>query len=140
MAESVTSGYLQLLLSNAEKAQSFFQGGITVYNGVQKTRHLNIEPIYALQSGYVSQKISLEIAQNVSRLFCSEIGIGITGFAALVPEDGINKLFAYVAVFKKNKLLFKAKIEPSLAEAQGMQVQEDYAIQVIKLLASRLNK
>jgi nicotinamide-nucleotide amidase len=138
VAESVTSGYLQVLFSNAEKAQSFYHGGITVYNGAQKTRNLNIEPIYALESDCVSENISLEMARNVSQLFCSEIGIGITGFASLAPEDGINKLFAFVAVSKKNKLLFKAKIKPSLAEVQGMQVQEDYAIQVIKLLARKL--
>ncbi|MCW3120886.1 MAG: CinA family protein [Flavipsychrobacter sp.] len=63
VAESVTSGFIQLLLSNAKNAQSFFQGGITAYNGAQKTRHLQIEPIYALDCNCVSQDISIEMAK-----------------------------------------------------------------------------
>lgn len=47
VAESVTSGLLQLTLAQAEKAAEFFQGGICVYNLGQKCRHLAVEPIHA---------------------------------------------------------------------------------------------
>jgi nicotinamide-nucleotide amidase len=40
VAESVTSGNIQAVLSLAKDATAFFQGGITVYNIGQKCRHL----------------------------------------------------------------------------------------------------
>jgi nicotinamide-nucleotide amidase len=138
VAESVTSGYLQLLLSAADNAQRFFQGGITVYNGAQKTRHLGIEPINAEASNYVSQSLSTDIARNVCNLFCIEIGIGITGFARLVPKDNINSLYAYVTIVKENKVLYKGKIKPSDSSLQGIGVQGDYSFQVLKQLAAKL--
>jgi nicotinamide-nucleotide amidase len=140
VAESVTSGFLQLLFSNAINTQRFFQGGITAYNGAQKTKHLNIEPIYASQCNCVSQKISIEMALNVSAIFCSEIGIGITGYATSVPEENITELFAYVAIVKQGKVVYKAKIKPRHTQIQGWAVQQDYAVQVLKQLSERLNE
>src|SRR5690606_38898282 len=48
VAESVTSGLMQVAFSSAQGAIGFYQGGITAYNIAQKYKHLNVEPIYAL--------------------------------------------------------------------------------------------
>ena len=47
VAESLTAGLLQFALAAAEGASGYFQGGITVYNLGQKSRHLHIDPIDA---------------------------------------------------------------------------------------------
>lgn len=139
-AESVTSGCLQLLFSNALNARKFFQGGITVYNGAQKTRHLNVEPIYAEGCQCVDAKVSLEMARNVCNLFCCEIGIGITGFATLVPEEHIDELTAFVAIVRQGAVLLETEIRPTDKNVQGLQVQEDYSLRVLELLAGALGK
>ena len=57
VAESVTAGHLQAAFSSATLASDFFQGGITAYNAGQKTKHLNIEPIAALEDDCVTEKV-----------------------------------------------------------------------------------
>src|ERR1700754_936950 len=78
VAESVSAGAIQLLLSTAQDAALFFQGGITAYNLGQKSRHLSIEPIYAENCNCVDNAVSIEMAKGVCSLFSSQIGIGIT--------------------------------------------------------------
>ncbi|RAK35983.1 UNVERIFIED_ORG: PncC family amidohydrolase [Chitinophaga ginsengisegetis] len=97
VAESVTAGHLQVMLSLAEKAMDFFQGGITTYNIGQKTKHLNIDPIHAQTCDCVSEKVALEMSIAVGPLFSADWGIAITGYASPVPELGITELFAYYA-------------------------------------------
>lgn len=55
VAESVTAGLLQLAFSSADFATKYFQGGITVYNIGQKSRHLLIDPIHAIECNCVSK-------------------------------------------------------------------------------------
>ena len=95
VAESVTSGHLQVAFSLADNALQLYQGGITAYNIGQKSRHLHIDPIHALSCDCVSEIVSAQMAKEVTRLFVSDWGIGVTGYAAVVPEKSINNLFAY---------------------------------------------
>ena len=81
VAESVTSGHWQAAFSSAKDASKFFQGGITAYNAGQKCRHLNIEPIAALENNCVTEKVACEMAAKVNQLFISDFGISITGYA-----------------------------------------------------------
>jgi PncC family amidohydrolase len=99
VAESVTAGHLQVMFSLAENAQQFFQGGMTTYNLGQKTRHLNVEPIRALDCNCVSENVAMEMANNITSLFLSDWGIGITGYASPVPEKNIHELFACYAIY-----------------------------------------
>ena len=96
VAESVTSGHLQAAFSSATEASKFFQGGITAYNAGQKCRHLNIEPIAALEDNCVTEKVACEMATQVNNLFISDYAIAITGYATKMPEKGINNLYAFL--------------------------------------------
>lgn len=136
VAESVTSGFLQLLISTAQGAQGFFQGGITVYNNAQKAMHLHIEPIYAEKTRGVDPGITSGIAQNVCRLFNSQIGIGITGFATKVAEEGILELYAHIAIVRLGKVVCHDKIE---AKNEGINAQWEYAAGAIHMLAQCMN-
>lgn len=111
VAESVTSGLMQAAFSSAEGAIACYQGGITVYNLAQKYRHLDVEPIHAQACNCVSEKVAAEMALNVCRLFCSNWGIGITGYATPVPEYD-NELFAWYAVSFKGEIKKTAKVIP----------------------------
>ena len=128
VAESVTAGHLQAAFSSAKDASQFFQGGITAYNAGQKTRHLGIEPIYALNDDCVSAQVSEKMSIEVSKMFISDYGIAITGYAAPVPEKGIDKLFAFFAISLHNKILVSKKIQTS---KEGIEAQVDYARQVL---------
>src|SRR5947209_1288485 len=98
VAESVTAGHLQAAFSSAVDASKFFQGGITAYNAGQKTRHLDIEPIAGLENDCVTEQVACEMALKVNKLFISDYGIAITGYATKMPEKGLNDLFAFFAI------------------------------------------
>lgn len=138
VAESVTSGHLQVAFSLATDARKYFQGGITVYNAGQKSRHLKVDPIHALEYNSVSEKVAQTMAFNVTELFSSNLGIGITGYAAPVPEKNIVDLFAWFAIVKDKQLLICEKLES--AKKEPLDVQLDYTKQVIeKTLAMLAN-
>lgn len=131
VAESVTSGHLQAALSSGEEASKFFQGGLTAYNAGQKTRHLNIEPIYAVEVNCVAEKIASKMAKEISKLFLSDYGIGITGYATIVPECEKEGLFAWFAIAYNGEVVLSKKIK---ASKPGIDAQINYTEQVIEQL------
>jgi PncC family amidohydrolase len=110
IAESVTSGLLQLSIAQAPDAALFFQGGITTYNLGQKSRQLNVEPIHAQSCNSVSEKVAIEMALNCCKTFTSNWGFGITGYATAVPESDY-KIFAFYAIAHNGKIVHTKKIE-----------------------------
>lgn len=133
VAESVTSGLLQLALSSITDASLFYHGGITAYNLAQKFKHLQIEPIHAKSVNCVSAKVAEQMAIGICTLYSSDWGVGITGYASPVPESG-QKVFAYYAIAYKGKIKSKGKISAAKDEAMSLQVK--YADTVI----GKLNK
>lgn len=138
VAESVTAGHLQAALSAGIEASKFFQGGITVYNIGQKARHLNIDPILAAKTNCVVEKIADTMAIEVSKMFLSEFGIGITGYASIVPECEKNGIHAFFAISYKQQVVVADKLISHKKEPH--QVQVDYAVQIIERLHSYLQQ
>lgn len=134
VAESVTSGHLQAALSCAVDASKFFQGGMTVYNIGQKSRQLLVEPIHAIACDCVSNTVSETLALNICKTFLSNVGVGITGYAAPVPEKGITELYAWYAIAIKGEVILSQKITPITQDPFDTQVF--YANTVIKKLAA----
>jgi len=137
VAESVTSGHLQVAFSQAKEASSFFQGGITAYNAGQKTKLLSIEPICALKTNCVSQKIADDMALHANQLFLSHYAIGITGYAATMPEMNIHELYAYIAVAYRGEVIRHRRVEGN-AKEDSFIVQLHYASEALKELESAL--
>ncbi len=134
VAESVTAGNLQAALSQAKDASRFFQGGLTAYNLGQKYRHLKVEPIHAEECKCVSAKVAEEMAVNVRHMFLSDLGVGITGFATVVPEEGVNELFAYISIANGEKIAGAWKVKATKTEAA--EVQEEYVKVILDKIAA----
>jgi nicotinamide-nucleotide amidase len=135
VAESVTSGHMQIVLSAATDAAKFYQGGITAYNIGQKSRHLHVDPIHASACNCVSEQVANEMALEVCRLFTSDWGLAVTGYASKVPESN-NELFAYYAISYAGKILRSGRIEAPDGEA--VQIQAFYANELLKSLEAAL--
>jgi nicotinamide-nucleotide amidase len=129
VAESATAGHLQAAFSSATEAAKFFQGGITAYNAGQKTKHLNIEPIAALEDDCVTEKVACEMALQANKMFISDYSIAITGYATKMPEKGLNDLFAFFAIAFKKEVVVVKKITTN---KERVEAQIDYTMQVIK--------
>lgn len=135
VAESVTSGSLQLKFSAIPDAEKFFQGGITAYNIGQKYRHLAVEPIHAKAKNCVSQKVANQMALEVCNLFQSNWGIGVTGYATPV-EESANKVFCFYSIVHNKKVLKSGKIKST--EKNPQMVQEYFCDYVFKTLSKML--
>lgn len=136
VAESVTAGLIQSRLSLGKDAMLYFQGGLTAYNLGQKVRHLDIDPIMAERSNCVSTYVAREMACNVSKLFNSTWGIGITGYAAPVPALKISQCFAYYSFAYKGQSVFEDRLDTKLKSAGT--VQRLFAERVIQSFAQHL--
>ncbi len=136
VAESVTSGYLQALLSSALNAEQFYQGGITTYNIGQKCRHLAVEPVSAKKNNCVSEDVAKQMSRGVAKVFLSHFGIGITGYAAPYPEENIKDLFAFFVTYN-DKILLCGKLNSDKNTPELAQI--DYAQQVLEKLSYKLN-
>ena len=110
IAESVTSGSLQLAFSQMPSAEQFFEGGMTVYTIDQKVKHLNLDYDEAKAVNCVSKHVTETMALNVAKLFGTEWSVATTGYSTPVPESG-NDIFAFYAVSYKGKVVVSDRIE-----------------------------
>lgn len=125
VAESVTGGHLQAALSSVEDASLFYEGGISVYNIKQKVRHLNVDPLNAIQTNCVSAQVAEEMAVNVCRLFHCDWGLSITGYARPLEQEPQMELYAWYGVAKHGVITHVDRI---IAEPDELlQVQLFYA-------------
>jgi nicotinamide-nucleotide amidase len=138
VAESVTSGHLQAALSLAIEASNIYQGGITCYNLGQKTKHLHVDPILAEQTNSVHQRVADQMAIGVSKSFISNYGIGITGYASIVPECEKEGLFAFFSLAYKQETVLQKRL--TSAKEKPYEVQLDYTEQVLQNILDYLQQ
>jgi PncC family amidohydrolase len=137
IAESVTAGLIMSNFSSAENASHFFQGGITTYNLGQKTRQLNIDPIHADATNCVSERISQQMACQVSTLFCSQWGISITGYATPLPALKIKSCFAICSFAYNQNAVFTYRMDTKLSGQD--KVKNYFAKNVIRAFVKHLD-
>lgn len=138
VAESVTAGHLQAAFSAGIEASKYFQGGITTYNLGQKVRHLHVDPILCNKVNCVAQKIADTMAIQVSKMFLSDYGIGITGYASIVPECEDEGIFAFFSLSYKQEVVLAERI--TSPQKRPSDVQVDYCQQVIQKVYQFLSK
>jgi len=136
VAESVTSGNIQVALATAIDASKFYQGGITAYNLGQKSRLLDVDPISAMACNCVAEQVAHEMALSVCKLFLSNWGLAITGYASKVQESN-NELFAYYAIAYGGTIKQSGKFEPP--DGKPAEIQAYYTNELLKELKKVLN-
>lgn len=121
VAESVTSGYLQYLLSQITEASKFFKGGLTAYTLQEKVKHLGIDEKEGEETDCVSPMIAQQMALEVAQMFETDWGIGVTGYATPVDTSDF-KTFAYYAIVYRASVVATEKITSDKEIAKDAQV------------------
>lgn len=103
VAESVTGGRLQALLSSQSNSSDYFAGGITAYGIEQKVELLGVDRATAAAANCVSDEISSQMAEGAIKMFGADVAIATTGYAEPYPEQQIEQPMAYVAVYVDGK-------------------------------------
>jgi nicotinamide-nucleotide amidase len=101
VAESLTGGNLQALLSSVNGSSSFFLGGITAYNIDIKNKFFEIDYEKAKDCDCVSEEVALAMGKGVADLFESNYSISTTGFA--VQNDTVKTPYAYICFFNRDE-------------------------------------
>jgi nicotinamide mononucleotide (NMN) deamidase PncC len=98
---------------------------------------LTVEPIQAEMCNCVSLETATEMALGSVRLFTSHWGIGITGYASLVPALNVKKPFAFYAIAYNNNVLFYDRINS--IKKQGRLSQEYFVHEALKSFSHLLH-
>lgn len=136
VAESVTSGLLQVAFGTIKDASCFYQGGITAYNLGQKARHLLVEPIHAASCDCISQNVADEMAMQICTFFKSNWGLSITGYAA--PVEKSSEIFAHCSIAYNTKIVLSEKIIPEQKEPSLVQLE--YAQKLLQYLGNCMQR
>lgn len=137
-AESVTAGFLQFSFSQMKDASKFFKGGITAYTPEEKVKFLHVDEREARKYNSVSQHISDTMAVNVAKMFNTDWGIAVTGYATPVEESDF-KLFAYFSFAYKNQIILSRKIELNSGK-ESISAQLYYSECIIECLKIEMDK
>ncbi|NIF05239.1 nicotinamide-nucleotide amidohydrolase family protein [Chryseobacterium sp. Tr-659] len=138
IAESVTSGCLQLAFSQMPNAPVFYKGGITAYTLPEKVRLLNVEEEDAEDCGCVSGSIAGTMALNVARLFESDWSISTTGYCTPVRSSAY-KIFTYFSFSYKGEIILTKKLELH-PRTQALNAQIYYTEFILGCFKSELNR
>lgn len=123
VAESVTGGRLQALVTAESGASTFFLGGITAYNLVQKVRHLGVSREAAEPVDCVSAEVAWQMARGACALFGSDIGVATTGYAEPFPERGVRAPVVYWAICQRPDAGAAIRREGCIAAPRGDRAQ-----------------
>ncbi|MCJ7936117.1 MAG: CinA family protein [Chryseobacterium sp.] len=137
IAESVTSGCLQLAFSQMPNASLFYKGGMTVYTLPEKVKLLKVSRDDAEENNCVSAGIAETMALNVAELFGSDWSISTTGYC--VPcGDSDYKVFAYFSFSYKGEIILNKKLELH-PKTQALNAQLYYTEFILGCFKSELN-
>ena len=98
VAESLTAGHLQAQIASVSGASDFFLGGITTYNLEQKVKQLGVNRAHARSVNCVSQRVAVEMASGVAKLFGAHLAIASTGYAEPSPKQKVKIPHAWWAI------------------------------------------
>ena len=104
VAESLTGGRIQSLITSVSGVSTVFAGGITAYSVDQKVKHLKINREHAKGCNAVSAQVAEEMAIGASQMFDVEWSVATTGYAEAEPSRNVDTPFAFISVFHQAKV------------------------------------
>lgn len=138
VAESVTSGLLQLAFSQMPNASLFYKGGITAYSMSEKVRLLNVDRSEAEECDCVSENIAETMALNVAELFKTDWSIATTGYCTPIRNSSY-KIFAYFSFAYKGEIVLTKKLELH-PKTQALNAQLYYTEFILGCFKSEMNR
>jgi nicotinamide-nucleotide amidase len=88
VAESMTGGLLAAALTSTAGASATFRGGVVVYATDLKARLVGVAEGLLAEQGAVAAQVALELARGVRSRLSASWGVGVTGVAGPLPQDG----------------------------------------------------
>ncbi|HIB8181464.1 TPA: CinA family protein [Elizabethkingia anophelis] len=138
VAESATSGCLQLAFSQMPNASLVYKGGITAYSLMEKVNLLDVDREEGEQCDCVSENIAQTMALSVGDLFKTDWTVATTGYCTPTRNSGFN-IYLYFSITFKEEILFTRKIELH-PKTEAVTAQFYYTEYILGCLKSELQK
>ncbi|MBT2620106.1 nicotinamide-nucleotide amidohydrolase family protein [Chryseobacterium sp. ISL-6] len=138
VAESVTSGLLQLAFSQMPNASLFYNGGITAYTLPQKVSFLKVDRKEAESCDCVSENIVETMALHVAKLFKTDWSIATTGYCTPVRSSSY-KIFSYFSFSYKGEIILTKRLELD-HRTQALDAQLYYTEFILGCFKSEINQ
>lgn len=108
-AESCTGGLIGDIITRVSGSSEYYKGGIIAYNEDIKVNILNVSKEKIEKYTVYSEEVATEMAENVRKMFNTDIGISTTGIAG--PKGGTKEKpvgLVYMGIsFKDKSYVFK---------------------------------
>lgn len=101
-AESCTGGLVAAKLTSVAGASEVISFSMTTYSNDVKIKKLGVSAQTIEKFGAVSEQTAREMAQRISELASSDIGVGVTGVAGPSMSEGKPVGLVFVAVAFKD--------------------------------------
>lgn len=110
IAESVTSGLLQLAFTQMPNSSLFYKGGITTFTLPEKRMFLNSNHIDGQENDFETQRMADIMAVKVASSFGTDWGISSTGYATSARNSGFH-VFSFCSFSYKGDIILSKRIE-----------------------------
>ena len=142
VAESLTCGQVQARIGAVSGASGYFLGGVTAYSLDEKVKLLGVNRAAAKRVDCVSQRVAVEMAAGVAKLFGADLALATTGYAEPNPAAGIREPMAWWALCHRQRGGRSAVIsgQVSVPGAARVMVQERVTTVVLQELAAYLRE
>jgi nicotinamide-nucleotide amidase len=138
VAESVTSGLLQLAFSQMPNATLFYKGGLTAYTLPKKVKLLNVDEEEAQLYDCVSENIVETMALNIAKLYNTNWSIATTGYCTPVRESSY-KIFSYFSFSYNGEIILSKRLELH-PKTEALDAQLYYTEFILGCFKSELNQ
>jgi nicotinamide-nucleotide amidase len=102
-AESLTGGLFQSQVTAFSGASSVLNGGVVCYQDEVKQNILSVKETTLQKYTAVSEECALELADNVRKMFSTDIGISFTGVAGPGPANGKPAGTVWIGISRANQ-------------------------------------
>lgn len=107
LVESCTAGYASYLLTKVPGSSKVFKGGIIPYTLEVKNKFFKIPLPLLKKTQGVSSSIALVLARDIRRLYKSDVGASVVGFAGPGARMGVKAGTTFIAVCSRTKARVK---------------------------------
>ncbi len=110
VAESISAGHLQSMLTSVSGASAVFKGGVTTYVKSTKVELLQVGDALAERTNCIDEEVARQMAAGALKLFKSDYAIATCGYAE--RDDG--RPYAFIAVAQApGTMLYSGRVELS---------------------------
>ena len=109
-AESLTGGMFLEKFTAIPGASALLKGGVVCYTNEVKANVLHVSPETIGKKGVVSAECAEELANNISRLMNTDIGISFTGVAGPDESEGKSVGTVYIGISFKDQPVIAEKL------------------------------